>query len=104
VAAWTYSVAAVTVHHGAEHYRFAEQSVVVNRLRSASGVGVLREGVDAAVLGCQIASLMAGHHLICERSDTTDELPSQVRAMWSTVSPLVATEDWVARHPTCVRA
>lgn len=89
--------AAVTVRHGTAHYRFAEQSVVT-RLRDASAAGALREGVEAAVLGRQIATLMAGHNLICERSDTLDELPARVTAMWDALLPLIATADWLAQH------
>ena len=89
--------AAVTVRHGAAHYRFAEQSVA-DPLREAAGCGALREGVDVAVLARQIATLMAGHNLICERSGTLDELPARVTAMWEALLPLIATEDWLAQH------
>ena len=89
--------AAVTVRHGAAHYRFAEQSVVT-RLREASAAGALRESIDVAVLGRQIATLMAGRHLISERSDTLDDLPARVADMWDTLLPLIATPDWLAQH------
>lgn len=61
-------------------------------------MGALRDGVDVAVLGRQIATLMAGHNLICERSDTLDELPARVAAMWDALLPLIATADWLAQH------
>ena len=69
--------AAVTVRHGAAHYRMAEESVAAD-LREAAATGALREGTDVAVMARQIATLMAGHTLICERSDTLDELPAGV--------------------------
>lgn len=50
------------------------------------------------MLGRQIATLMAGHNLICERSDTLDELPARVAAMWDALLPLIATADWLAQH------
>ncbi len=91
--------AAVAVRHGAAHYRFAEQGVAF-RLREAAEAGALREGVDVAMLARQIATLMAGHHLICERSDTLDELPDRITTMWAALLPLIATEDWLAQHDT----
>jgi len=91
--------AAVTVRHGAAHYQFAEQSVAA-RLRDAAAAGALRDGIDVAVLARQIATLMAGHNLICERSDTLDELPARVTAMWDTLLPLITTEDWLVTHRT----
>lgn len=89
--------AGVTVEHGAAHYRFAEEAVAT-RLREAAEAGVLRPAVDVAVLARQVATLMAGHHLICERSGTLDELPARVAAMWAAVLPLIATDDWLAEH------
>ncbi|MEJ2890499.1 ScbR family autoregulator-binding transcription factor [Actinomycetospora aeridis] len=89
--------AAVTVEHGAAHYRFAEEAVAI-RLRAAAEAGVLLPTVDVALLARQVATLMAGHHLICERSGTLDELPAQVAAMWAALLPLIATDDWLARH------
>ncbi|NYD37514.1 ScbR family autoregulator-binding transcription factor [Actinomycetospora corticicola] len=90
--------AAVTVRHGAAHYRFVER-VVASRLREAAATGSLRPGVDVAVLARQVATLMAGHNLICERSGTLDELPARVEAMWTALLPLIAAEDWIAQHP-----
>ncbi|MHC1559224.1 ScbR family autoregulator-binding transcription factor [Actinomycetospora sp. C-140] len=89
--------AAVTVEHGAAHYRFAEEAVAL-RLRAAAEAGVLLPTVDVAVLARQVATLMAGHHLICERSGTLDELPARIAAMWAALLPLIATDDWLARH------
>ncbi|MEJ2871876.1 ScbR family autoregulator-binding transcription factor [Actinomycetospora sp. OC33-EN08] len=89
--------AAVTVEHGAEHYRFAEEAVVT-RLREAAEAGVLRPAVDPAVLARQVATLMAGHNLICDRSDTLDELPARVAAMWDVLLPLIASDDWLAEY------
>lgn len=89
--------AGVTVEHGAAHYRFAEEAVVV-RLRAAAEAGVLLPAVDVAVLARQVATLMAGHHLICERSGTLDELPARVAAMWAALLPLIATDDWLDEY------
>lgn len=91
--------AAVAVRHGTAHYRFAEQSVAT-RLKQAAAAGALREGLDVAVLARQVSTLMAGHHLICERSDTLDDLPARVTRMWGALLPLIATEDWLAEHRT----
>lgn len=91
--------AAVTVEHGAAHYRFAEEVVVI-RLRGAAEAGVLRPAVDVAVLARQVATLIAGHHLICERSGTLDELPARVAAMWAALLPLIATDDWLGEYHT----
>ena len=89
--------AAVTVQHGAAHYGFAEEAVVI-RLREAAEAGVLRPAVDVAVLARQVATLMAGHHLICDRSGTLDVLPARVAAMWDVLLPLIATDDWLAEY------
>ena len=92
--------AAVTTRHGGEHYRFTQNSVAA-QLRAAAGQ--LRPGVDIAVLAQSIATLMAGHNLICERSGTLSELPSRVAAMWRALLPLIATDDWLAGHPVRTR-
>ncbi len=87
----------MAVRHGAAHYRMAEESVAAT-LREAAATGALREGTDVAVMARQIATLMAGHTLICERSDTLEELPARVTVMWEALLPLIATEDWLAQH------
>jgi AcrR family transcriptional regulator len=89
--------AAVSSRHGGEHYRFAEESVLT-RMRAAAASGLLREGVAVVVMARQVATLMAGHHLICERSGTLDELKSRVAAMWQALLPLIATDDWLTHH------
>lgn len=89
--------AAVTVELGAAHDRFAEEAVATH-VRAAAEAGMLRPSVDAAVLARQIATLMAGHHLICERSGTLDVLPARVAAMWDVLLPLIATDDWLAER------
>jgi AcrR family transcriptional regulator len=91
--------AAVTVHLAAAHYRFAEEAVAV-RLGEAAEAGILVPGVDVDVLARQIATLMAGHHLICDRSGTLHELSSRVVAMWEALLPVIATDDWLAQHRT----
>ena len=91
--------AGVPVRLGAEHFRFAEEAVTA-RLREAAESGCLRLGVDVAVLARQVATLMAGHHLICERSGTLDELPARVSAMWDALLPLIAADDWLSRYRT----
>lgn len=88
---------AVKVEHGAAHYRFAEEAVAA-RLREAAEAGSLRPAVDVAVLARQVATLMAGHHLICDRSGTLDVLPARVAAMWDVLLPLIATDDWLAEY------
>lgn len=89
--------AAVSVGEGAAHHRFAEEAVAI-RLREAAEAGVLRPTVDVAVLARQIATLMAGHNLICESSGTLDELPARVAAMWDALLPLIATDGWLTRR------
>lgn len=90
---------AVATRHGGEHYRFAE-AAVATQLHAAAGAGLLRERVDVEVVARSIATLMAGHHLICQRSDTLDGLGSRVAAMWQALLPLIAADDWLADHPT----
>lgn len=50
------------------------------------------------MLARQVGTLMAGHHLTCDRSGTLDELPARVASMWAALLPLIATEDRLAQH------
>jgi hypothetical protein len=58
--------------------------------------------VDVAVLARQVATLMAGHNLIRERSGTPRRAPRRVATMRAALLPLIATEKWLARHRTLV--
>mgnify|MGYP000100101339 CR=1 FL=1 len=92
--------AAVSVDRGAAHYEFVEEGGAL-RLGEAAEAGSLHPEVDVVLLARQVATLTAGHNLICESSGTLDELPARVAAMWEALLPLIATDGWLSRFRSC---
>lgn len=77
-----------------EHHRFAE-TAVRTQLTAAAAAGLLRPEVDLTVLARSVIALVAGHNLICERTDTLDELTGHIADMWRALLPLIATDAWM---------
>ncbi|MHA6785911.1 ScbR family autoregulator-binding transcription factor [Pseudonocardia saturnea] len=77
-----------------EHYGCAE-TAVRTQLTAAAAAGLLRPEVDLTVLARSVITLVAGHNLICERTDTLDELTGHIADMWRAVLPLIATDAWM---------
>jgi len=77
-----------------EHYRWAE-TAVRTQLAAAAAAGLLRPAVDLTVLSRSVVTLVAGHNLICERTDTLDRLAEHIGDMWQAMLPLIATDAWM---------
>ena len=80
-----------------EHYQQAE-AFVATHLCNAAAAGLLRDGIDIDGMAQSIVGTVTGHRLICDRSNALDELPGRIRAMWSALLPLIASQHWLDDH------
>ena len=79
-----------------EHYAFGERDTLA-LLTEAAQCGVLREGVDPAVVARQVVALVAGHRQICDALDNRNDLWRRIDEAWHLLLPTVATDEWLAR-------
>jgi AcrR family transcriptional regulator len=86
-----------------EHYEQAD-AFVARHLREAAGEGLLQDGIDIDGMARSIIAAVAGHRLICDRSDALEELPGRIDAMWRALLPLLASRRWLDDHPLAAPA
>lgn len=80
------------------HYRFACDAVAA-QLGTAATAGLLQPQVDTAVLARSVVTLIVGHHLICDSTNTLDQLGAHLDTMWQAMLPLIATDTWRQAQP-----
>lgn len=87
---------AVATAWAGAHYRHT-RDMVRAQLTAAAAAGLLRPHVDLVVLARSVVTLLAGHNLVCERTDTLGELTGHIGDMWRALLPLIATDPWLQR-------
>ncbi|MGH4007836.1 MAG: ScbR family autoregulator-binding transcription factor [Pseudonocardiaceae bacterium] len=78
-----------------EHYAFGERDALA-LLTEAAQVGLLREGIEPALVARQVVALLAGHRHICDALGDRQELWQRVDEAWSLLLPAICTEAWLA--------
>lgn len=81
---------------GDEQYAFGERDTLA-LLTDADRCGLLREGVDPAVVARQVVALVAGHRQICDALDHRADLWRRIDEAWNLLLPTIATPEWLAR-------
>jgi AcrR family transcriptional regulator len=79
----------------AEHYGCGERDTLT-LLAQAAQAGLLREGIDPALVARQIVALIAGHRQICDVVDDRHSLRLRVDEAWTLLLPTIATDAWLA--------
>lgn len=77
------------------HYAFGERDALA-LLTQAAQVGLLREGIEPALVARQIVALLAGHRQICDALGDRQELWHRVDEAWSLLLPAISTDAWLA--------
>lgn len=77
------------------HYDFGERDTLA-LLTEAARVGLLREGVEPALVARQIVALLAGHRQICDAVGRHQDLWQRVDDAWSLLLPAIGTDVWLA--------
>ncbi|MDQ2791665.1 MAG: TetR/AcrR family transcriptional regulator [Actinomycetota bacterium] len=78
-----------------EHYACGERDTLA-LLAQAAQAGLLREGIDPALVARQIIALIAGHRQICDVVEHRHNLRQRVDEAWALLLPTIATDAWLA--------
>ncbi|MGH3768276.1 MAG: ScbR family autoregulator-binding transcription factor [Pseudonocardiaceae bacterium] len=82
-------------HDARGHYGVGEGHVF-DLLTQAGQVGLLREGVDPAVVTRQIIAIVAGHRQICDAMGDRHFLWQRIDEAWTLLLPSIAIDPWLA--------
>ena len=77
------------------HYGRGERHAAV-LLAEAAQAGLLREGIDPALVARQIVALLAGHRQICDAMENRHRLRQRIDEAWMLLLPTIATDTWLA--------
>ncbi len=77
------------------HYGCGERDASA-LLAQAAQAGLLRKGIDPALVARQIVALIAGHRQICDAVADRHDLRQRVDEAWTLLLPTIATDAWLA--------
>jgi AcrR family transcriptional regulator len=77
------------------HYGFGERDALT-LLTQAAQAGLLREGIEPALVARQVVALLAGHRQVCDAEDDRHNLWQRVDEAWTLLLPAIATDAWLA--------
>jgi AcrR family transcriptional regulator len=77
------------------HYGRGERDAAA-LLAEAAQAGLLREGIDPALVARQIVALLAGHRQICDAMEDRHSLRQRIDEAWMLLLPTIATDTWLA--------
>lgn len=77
------------------HYSRGERDAAA-LLAEAAQAGLLREGIDPALVARQIVALLAGHRQICDAMEDRHSLRQRIDEAWMLLLPTIATDTWLA--------
>jgi AcrR family transcriptional regulator len=77
------------------HYGVGERDVLA-LLTQAAQAGLLRKGIEPALVARQIVAVIAGHQQICDVVDGRHGLRQRVDEAWTLLLPAIATDAWLA--------
>ena len=77
-----------------EHFGCGERDTLA-LLAQAAHDGLLRAGIDPAVVARQIVALLAGHLQMCEAVENSHNLRQRVDEAWTLLLPAIATDEWL---------
>jgi AcrR family transcriptional regulator len=77
------------------HYDFGEHDAS-DLLTQAAQAGLLREGIEPALVARQIVAIIAGHRQICDAVGDRQQLWQRIDDAWALLLPAIATDSWLA--------
>ncbi len=77
------------------HYGCGERDAAA-LLAEAAQAGLLREGIDPALVARQIVALVTGHRQICDAVEDRLSLRQRIDEAWTFLLPSIATDAWLA--------
>jgi len=77
------------------HYGRGERDAAA-LLGQAAQAGLLRDGIEPALVARQIVALIAGHRQICDAAADRHSLRQRVDEAWTLLLPTIATDAWLA--------
>jgi AcrR family transcriptional regulator len=77
------------------HYGCGERDAAA-LLAEAAQAGLLREGIDPALVARQIVALVTGHRQICDAVEDRLSLRQRIDEAWTFLLPSIATDVWLA--------
>ncbi len=77
------------------HYAFGERDVLA-LLTEAARAGLLREGVEPALVARQLVALLSGHRQISDALGNRQDLWQRVDEAWNLLLPAISTNSWLA--------
>lgn len=75
-------------------YDFGERDVLA-LLTEAARVGLLREGVEPALVARHVVALLTGHRQICDAVGNGQNLWRRIDEAWSLLLPAIGTDVWL---------
>ena len=81
------------------HYDLGEQDTL-ELLTQAAQAGLLREGIDPALVAPQIVAVIAGNRQICDALGERENLWQRVGQAWTLLLPMIAVDSWLAAWRT----
>ena len=84
-----------SVQDAGGHYHRVERDVAA-LLVEAAQAGLLREGIDSALVARQIVALVTGHRRICDAIEDRQGLRQRIDEAWMLLLPTIATDEWLA--------
>jgi AcrR family transcriptional regulator len=77
------------------HYGVLEHDAA-DLLTQAAQAGLLREGIEPALVARQIVAIIAGNRQICEAMGDRQQLRQAMDEAWALLLPAIATGSWLA--------
>ena len=77
------------------HYAFGERDALA-LLTEAARAGLLREGVEPALVARQLVALLSGHRQISDALGNRQDLWQRVDEAWILLLPAISTDSWLA--------
>jgi AcrR family transcriptional regulator len=77
------------------HYGYGERDALA-LLTQAGQAGLLRKGIEPALVARQIVALLAGHRQICDAIGDRHDLWQRIDEAWTLLLPAIATDAWLA--------
>jgi AcrR family transcriptional regulator len=78
------------------HSAFGERDVLA-LLTEAARAGLLREGVEPALVARQLVALLSGHRQISDALGNRQDLWQRVDEAWNLLLPAISTNSWLAQ-------
>lgn len=85
-----------TFTQDARGYYDSSECATSELLTQAAQAGLLREGIEPALVARQIVAIVAGHRQVCDVIGAREKLRQRIDEGWALLLPAIATDAWLA--------